>query len=263
MFQLGAGRVFGNPIGGNLATNPTPQFFGTTQDLSLEIDQKLEELRGTSQFPDDVGPTDRKISGKLSFGKIELALLNQLFFADTQVTGLTGIASLENHPIPTTPYQVTPVPPESGTYIQDLGVVFGSSGGLGQQLVKVASAPTTGQYTVAAGVYTFAAADTTKAVQISYAYSLATVGATQQINNQVLGFGPVFELWIQLSYQVDAAGTPVNGIYFPAVRAGKLGAPLKRAGYMIQTLDIEAYPTSITTAISSIGNVAKWFQGTP
>ena len=71
MFQLGSGRIFANPLGGNQAANPTPQFFGTCQDFSLEIDQKLEELRGASQFPDDVGPTDRKVSAKIGFGKIE------------------------------------------------------------------------------------------------------------------------------------------------------------------------------------------------
>jgi hypothetical protein len=257
MFQLGAGRIFANPLGGNRAANPTPQFFGTCQDFSIEIDQKLEELRGVSQFPDDVGPTDRKISGKIGFGKIELATLNQLFFGDTSLAGVTAISALENHTIPsTTPYTITITPPESGVYAEDLGVIFGSAGGLGTPLTKVA--PTaTAEYSVvvATGVYTFDVADAGKAVQISYNYALASVGNTQEVNNQVIGFGPFFEMWCQLSYQVDVAGYPTNGLWLAQCRAGKLSSPLKRAGYMIQTLDIEAYS-------NSSGQVMEWFQTT-
>ena len=244
-------------MGGNQAANPTPQFFGTCQDFSLEIDQKLEELRGASQFPDDVGPTDRKVSAKIGFGKIELPTLNQLYFGDTSVAGVTAISALEGHSIPTTPYMVTVTPPESGTFSEDLGVIFGQFGGLGSPLTKVASGPTTGQYSVntGTGAYTFAAADTGKAVQISYTYTLASVGTTQQVNNQTIGWGPFFEMYVQLSYQVDVAGYPTNGLWIAQCRAGKLSSPLKRAGYLIQTLDIEGYA-------NSSGQVLKFFQTT-
>ena len=39
--------------------------------------------------------------------------------------------------------------------------------------MEVASGPTTGQYSVSAGVYTFAAADTLLGVLISYTYKIA------------------------------------------------------------------------------------------
>ena len=194
MFQLGAGRVFANPLGGNTAANPTPQFFGTMQDFSLEIDQKLEELRGVSQFPDDVGPTDRKISGKIGFGKIELATLNQLYFGDTSTTGVTAVAALENHTIPaSSPYTITIVPPESGTFSEDMGVIYGTAGGLGGVFTKVTTASAVQQYQNTGTVtYTFNSLDAGKAVQVSYTYNIAAVGATQQVNNQVIGFGPYF-----------------------------------------------------------------------
>jgi hypothetical protein len=227
------------------------------QDFSLEIDQKLEELRGVSQFPDDVGPTDRKISGKIGFGKIELATLNQLYFGDTSGAGVTAVSALENHTIPaSTPYTITITPPESGVFSEDMGVIYGTAGGLGGVFTKVT--PTAaGQYTVvpATGVYTFGVADAGKAVQISYTYTLASVGNTQQVNNQVIGFGPFFEMWLQLSYQVDVAGYPTNSLWIAQCRAGKLSTPLKRAGYLIQTLDIEAYA-------NSSGQVMKWGQTT-
>ena len=258
MFQLGAGRIFANPLGGNQAANPTPQFFGTCQDFSLEIDQKLEELRGASQFPDDVGPTDRKVTAKIGFGKIVLPMLNQLYFADTTDVGVVAISALTSKTVPASPgpYTVIVAPPESGVFSEDLGVIYGVSGGLGATFTKVT--PTAAaEYSVntGTGTYTFNVADAGKAVQISYTYTLAAVGNTQEVNNQVLGYGPVFELWAQFSYQVDVAGYPTNGLWLAQCRAGKLSSPLKRAGYMIQTLDIEAYA-------NSSGQVMKWFNTT-
>lgn len=44
MFQFGSGTLWGYPVGGNLAANPTPIKFGTLQDVSLEISGSLKEL---------------------------------------------------------------------------------------------------------------------------------------------------------------------------------------------------------------------------
>jgi hypothetical protein len=66
--------------------------------------------------------------------------------------------------IPTTPYQITALQ-ANGTWGQDDGLTIAGVAG-----VPVASAPTTGQYSVSAGVYTFAAADTGKAVVLNYSY---------------------------------------------------------------------------------------------
>ncbi len=53
-----------------------------------------------------------------------------------------------------------------GSWCQDDGVTYAN----GTALTPVTGVPTAGQYTVAAGAYTFAAADTTAAVLISYSY---------------------------------------------------------------------------------------------
>ena len=89
MFNFGCGNLFGNPNAQNLATNPTPQWFGTVQDISVDIDATIKELRGQFQFPDDTAVADKKLSIKCKFGKIEAQLFNQLFFADTYNTGIT------------------------------------------------------------------------------------------------------------------------------------------------------------------------------
>ena len=64
------------------------------------------------------------------------------------------------------PWQVSVAAPY-GPWGSDLGVVYASSGAA---LQPVAASPAAGQYSVAAGLYTFASADAGAAVAISYGY---------------------------------------------------------------------------------------------
>lgn len=246
MFNFGTGYVFGNPNAQNLAPNPTPQFFGTVQEVSIEFGATIKELRGNLQFPDDTAVADKKLSGKITFGRIEVAVFNQLFFADSFVTGVTAIQPFEAHTIPATPFQQTIAPPGSGTFVGDLGVRFTATG---VALTKVASGPTTGQYSVnvGTGVYTFAAADTLLGVQISYTYT-STAGNTLTVNNQLQGYCPQFEMWLAEPYA--GAG---NGLHIYACKAGKMASPRKRDDYTINDLEFEAFA-------NPAGQVFQWFQ---
>lgn len=69
------------------------------------------------------------------------------------------------------PYQVTAAQ-VYGAWAQDDGVKNATTG---VALTKITGTPATGQYSVAAGVYTFAAADTGVAVQLSYSYVPSTL----------------------------------------------------------------------------------------
>ncbi len=240
--------MFGNPNGGNQATNPTPQLFGTIKDIDVEISATIKELRGNLQYPDDTAIADKKLSGKVKFGRLEIAAFNQLFFADTFTAGVTAIQPKESHPIPATPFQVTIAPPSSGTFGIDLGVFYSATG---VALTKVASAPATGQYSVAGAVYTFAAADTGLTVLISYTYVIAASGNTMTVNNQIQGYGPQFEMWLAEPYQ--NAG---NGMHLYACKAGKLSLPRKRDDYVIGEFDFEGFA-------NAAGKVFDWFQVSP
>jgi hypothetical protein len=68
------------------------------------------------------------------------------------------------------PYTVTAQAP-FGPWASDAGVTYAN----GTALVKVASGPTIGEYSVAGGIYTFAAADTNAAVLISYGFIPAAI----------------------------------------------------------------------------------------
>ena len=54
MFEFGAGTLWGFPVGGNTAANPTPMKFGTLQDVSLDISGDVKQLYGQKQFPEAV-----------------------------------------------------------------------------------------------------------------------------------------------------------------------------------------------------------------
>jgi hypothetical protein len=77
---------------------------------------------------------------------------------------LLQINNVEDVTIPGSPFQV--LVNDSADFLQDSGVVYYPSG---TALTKVASSPTTGQYTVSSGgLYTFSAGDTAQQVQIRY-----------------------------------------------------------------------------------------------
>lgn len=246
MFQFGIGALFAIPTTGNLASTPTPQQFGTLQDVSFEISQKLETLMGTGKFPDDTAPSDMKITGKATFGNLQVDLFNQLFFGQSALAvGIAATALNEAHSVPaTTTYTVTVT--NSTGFTKDFGVIYAN----GARFERVTTSPTAGQYTVSAGVYTFAVADASAAVLISYEYTptVNTTGKTLTVTNQLQGFGPVFELYLDQPYQ------GANGVHLYACRSSKLGLPLKRAGYQVAEFDFEAYA-------NAAGNVIDFFQG--
>ena len=96
--------------------------------------------------------------------------------------------------IPTTPFQITPTVPSSGTWNSDLGVINAVTG---EPLTLVTGTPTAGQYAVSAGVYTFSSADEASGVTvaISFAYSFTSApGQSQIILNQNIGNTPTFQI---------------------------------------------------------------------
>ena len=90
---------------------------------------------------------------------------------NVQVTYTAGYqVSAEAATVPTTPYEVTAQAPY-GPWASDAGVTYAS----GVALIKVSGSPSAGQYAVASGVYTFAAADASAAVLISYGFIPAAI----------------------------------------------------------------------------------------
>lgn len=324
MIQFGIGAIYGRPVSGNLAVGSTPVQLGIIQDVSIDIDQKLVELRGQSKFPDDVAPSDMNVKGSAGFAKLDLSTFNNLFFADEITSGGVNIASNEDHAIPATPFQVTVT--NAADFAADLGVLFKATGlplvndpetlvddeshvipstpfqvtvsgaatflrdrgvtDAGTPMTRVPSGPSTGEYSVneITGIYTFAAADATDTVLISYSTAAAPAsghytvnigsgiyhfaaadtgldvlisysyddadGDTLKVVNHIQGYGPVFELYLQQNYQSDKI------LKLHRVRISKMGSPMKRDGYLISPFDFTAY-----AALD--GSVMDWFMVPP
>ena len=105
-------------------------------------------------------------------------------------------------------------------------------------MTRVASGPTTGQYSVSAGVYTFAAADTGLTVYINYRYTVssASAGNTQSITNLVTGQLPTFSTDIQLM-----RGSKTFYLGFNCCSSSKLALASKQDDFMIPEYDMSIF----------------------
>lgn len=234
--QFGTGVCFGLPVGGNMGPNPTPRKFASLQDVQLDIAVTVKELRSQNIFPDDVAPAEMKITGKAKLGQIDGLLFNDLFFGQSVGTGANLLSLDELHSVPAaTPYTVTIAPPSTGTFVDDLGVRYAATG---QPFTKVSGTPAQGQYSASGDAYTFAAADASAAVLISYTYS-ETAGTVVTVVNQLQGYGPTFELWLGQTYKSQQVLWKLW-----SCRSSKLAIPTKLGDYTIPEFDFEAFPNA-------------------
>ena len=246
-YGFGAGALWGTPLTdatGAAITNPTPVLFGTLQDVNVDIDPDTKPLFGQNAFPDVVARGKTKIAGKAKFGRFNGQLINSLFFGQTMTSSIvTNVYETTGALIPTTPFQITPTVPSSGTWARDLGVRDNQ----GNPMVRVASAPATGQYSVAAGVYTFAAADTGLRVFISYNYTATGATAkTSIVSNIAMGAAPTFRLDLT---------NGLNGSYFSlslfSCVASKLSFATKLDDFNIPEFAFDAFA-------NASGQVMQW-----
>jgi hypothetical protein len=233
MFEFGSGTLWGFPVGGNTAANPTPIKFGTLQDVSLDISGDVKQLYGQKQFPEAVARGKSKITGKAKSAWINGKMYNDLFFGQPLGAGTIKISLDEAASVPATPFQVTVV--QAATFKQDWGVRYVSTG---IPFTRVAALPAVGQYSVntATGVYTFSAADTGAAVIISYTYTSAATGTQLNITNQLMGFAPILQMLLETQYNNNQFS-----VLLYSVIASKLTLATKQEDFLIPELDFEAF----------------------
>jgi hypothetical protein len=240
MYQFGAGALWGTPSTdafGSAIAVPTPVLLGVTQDASVDISGDIKMLHGQNQYPVAVGRGKGKITGKIKFGQWNGLAINSLYFGQTMTSGLlAAVNDTIGAPIPATPFQITPVVPNGGTWTFDLGVINNQ----GNPMTKVASAPATGQYSVAAGVYTFAAADTGQTVYINFQYSAtSTVARKSTVMNVAMGNAPTFRADFFNSF----GGQGLDLTLFSCI-SSKLTFSTKLDDFTIPEIDFEAFADS-------------------
>lgn len=245
---FGAGIVLATPTGGQLGTNLTPIEVGTVQGVKLTISADIKSLFGLNSFAVDSAIGKRTIKGSFDYAQISGALINNLLFgaAGSAATGSTGTVSyreLDSVPA-TSPYTVSVT--NAAHFVQDNGVLYASGANAGKPFAAVLSGPTVGQYSVSAGVYTFAAADEGVSVAISYTYSNSTDGQTFSINNSAMGTGPILSLQLPSPYQSPSLANLDRGIYLPNCRIGKFDLTTKLDDYEMFASDFEAFANPVT-----------------
>lgn len=226
--NFGAGFLFGTPS----AANSTPRLFGAIQDVSIDFGFDLKKLYGQQQAPLEQARGKLTIDMKASIGRIDPNLFNDLFFNNTIAAGDIGNSILEAGTIPGTPFAITVA--NSATFSVDLGV-YNRTTGLFMSKIASAGTPTTGQYKVAAGVYTFAAADAAQLVSICYTYSSVATGKTITGTNLTMGSGPIFQVQLVNTFR----GKNLS-MTFPAVQSSKLSFPLKIDDFVYPSIDMSA-----------------------
>jgi len=150
------------------------------------------------------------VTTQFSFKRVLGGFSEKVGQVDTGQTITLYGSIVEPRTIPATPGPYTITTAHAATFVEDLGVTKAAV-----PMVKVASAPTTGQYAVniATGVYTFAAADQNQAVVISYRYTIAPADYTVTMPNLVVfASAPAaqtisadFEFFFNCRFQEDMA----------------------------------------------------------
>lgn len=181
---------------GHLFVTPTvggsPIRIGSLRGVTIDVERQLTLERLAFQTPVKAAHSQTRLKGKAKTAQINGALFAETFFGQASSTGsVKGVDGCENTiPASPGPYTITITPPNSGTFLLDLGVGFAADA---PQLVLVSGTPAAGQYAVSGNVYTFAAADVGKTVLISYSYTLTT-GRKLAIQNQYWIEAPFFRL---------------------------------------------------------------------
>jgi hypothetical protein len=234
-FGFGAGVMFATPSD---SATPTPVRFGVLQEVSVDFAFTTKQLFGSYQFPIAIGRGPAKVSGKAKFAQIDGQVLTKIMFNNTPAVNQLLVVDSEAGTVPaSSSYTVTVA--GSASWESDLGVLYATTG---QPFKRVASAPAAGEYSVASGVYTFAAGDASAAVLISYAKTASSAGTKTTITNQVLGSAVPFRIdFYQNSPNV--AGQQW-GLRLNSCMSGKLTLATKLEDFTVPEFDFEAFVDS-------------------
>lgn len=225
---FGCGYLFGVPTGGG-----SPIMFAALQDVSVEFSQDVKSLYGSQKFPIEIAGGKAKIECKASVGRIDPVLFNTIYWGGTLSTSTLTLGSMDE--IGTVPGSVayTVTVANAAQFRTNLGV-FDPVTGMFMTMIP-SGTPTTGQYTVSAGVYTFAAADANKVLRFYYTYGATTGGSSVVVTNQQLGQINDFRAVLQNSFKGKQT---VLELY--RCTSTKLSMPFKQDDFLIPSFDFSA-----------------------
>jgi hypothetical protein len=221
----------------DLATQ-TPYNIGFVNEFSYDFSFETKELYGQNQIALLAARGTAKSSGKMKAATLSGQNLNTMLLGGTWNPGTQyEIYVSPATAIPATPFHITPVIPNSGTWNQDLGVTNAATG---LPLTLVTGTPAAGQYAVAAGVYTFSSADNVSGISViitsAYTYTTGATGQSMVIPNNPIGFTPTF----QLDYKTALYGATYYLRLFACI-ASKSAFAHKLTDYMMPEYDFSFF----------------------
>lgn len=251
-FHFGNGSLFAaatQDAQGNTLALPSYIKFGVLQDVSFDFERDVKELYGQNALPVALAGGKMKVGAKAKLAQISGRIFNDLFIGGTITGGQTALYDdLVGSAIPTaSPYTITPTVPSGGTLDKILAVLDAS----GLPMTRVASTPATGQFSLSAGVLTFAAADAGKTAYISYTYTLpasaAPTSKTIAWGNPLMGTLPTFGMEF---------GTSLNGkkafFRFPYCASGKFSFDPKQDDYTTNDVEIKVFADPVSGNLGTI-----------
>ena len=223
--------------------NSTPIDLGFAQELAIDFAGTIKELYGNLQLPLDAARGTIKVNAKAKAAVISGTAWNNLFFGNSFTANASILWAVnENHAGATS---VTAT--QAANYSADLGVTYAATG---LPLIKVASGPATGQYSVnvGTGVYTFAAGDVGVAGGLNLTYSYTTTtGQTLTLANQLIGSAPIF----QLDYYTTRNNLPLIATFYQG-QASKLGMAFKLEDFLMPEFELSLFA-------NAAGNLGKLY----
>lgn len=209
----------------------TPIRLGNLKGIELNIDMELNEARTTQQFKANMATGEKTIRGSASLGAFSARAINQLYFGEQAAAGARLIQNDDRSTLAGSPFEITPTVPQSGTWESDLGACLTTDGTV---LKRVAGSPGAGEYSVAAGVYTFNTAEDTKEVSISFVYDISG-GEKLSVLNQHKDLAASFELILQGRYNDKQVTWILNKVV-----ADAFSLPSSSESFLIQDFEFEA-----------------------
>ena len=241
MYVFGPGVIIGTLPGG------TPINIGLANEITFSEKTTIKELHGQYRRALAIGAGTIKSTVKIKAARLSGLALAQLYLGISPTLGGTYAVVGEAHTLPASAPTVTINPANSGTFLTDQGVIYTNTG---QALTVASGAPAAGQYTVntTTGVYSFAAADDSAPVLISYDYTTSSLGQNMVSGNPLLG--PTVTISLAINYT-----DPTTGFH----------ATLKLNKVVLDGIDLAtkledfAYPEINGTAYAnSAGNTWTW-----
>lgn len=212
---------------------------GYANEFSFDLAGNTKQLFGQNQYALVAARGTVKSTGKFKAAVISGIALNAVFFAGSLASGGDQWVIDEAATVPAAsgPYTVTVA--GAATFVADLGMRYTATG-LPLQRVTAGS-EVVGKYSVneATGVYTFAAADASAALLITYEKQLTGSGQSLTLLNQAIGVTPTFALYYYTNLNQPTAKPFVTTIY--SCVSSKLAMAFKLEDFMMPELDFDIF----------------------